>query len=71
MNTTKLLGSTSRIEIPFISVQIGDYSFGVLNRTDTSDHYEYLKDLYPNFVHSLIVNKVNGAINTYTLELKY
>lgn len=69
---TKLLGATSRIETPFISVQIGDYTFGVFNKSVSSEHYiTYQKELYPNFVHSLDIIKVNGAVNTYTLSLKY
>ena len=69
---TKLLGATSRIETPFISVQIGDYTFGVFNKSVSSEHYvTYQKELYPNFVHSLNIVKVNGAVNTYTLSLKY
>ena len=69
---TKLLGATSRIETPFISVQIGDYTFGVFNKSVTSESYvTYQRELYPNFVHSLNIVKVNGAVNTYTLGLKY
>ena len=69
---TKLLGSTSRVETPFISVQIGDYVFGVLDKAHLSDNYTHrLRDIYPNFVHSLNIVKVNGAVNTYTLSLKY
>lgn len=69
---TKLLGATSRIETPFISVQIGDYTFGVFNKSISSENYiTYQRELYPNFVHSLNIVKVNGAVNTYTLSLKY
>ena len=70
--STKLLGSTSRVETPFIAVQIGNYHFGVFNKEITSEAYvTYQKYLYPNFVHSLNITKVNGAVNTYTLSLKY
>ena len=69
---TKLLGATSRIETPFISVQIGEYTFGVFNKSISSENYiTYQRELYPNFVHSLNIVKVNGAVNTYTLSLKY
>ena len=69
---TKLLGATSRIETPFISVQIGEYTFGVFNKSVSSENYiTYQRELYPNFVHSLNIVKVNGAVNTYTLSLKY
>lgn len=36
---TKLLGATSRIETPFISVQIGEYTFGVFNKSISSENY--------------------------------
>lgn len=72
MAITKLLGSTSRIETPFISAQIGDYHFGVFNKQiDNSAYISHQKFLYPNFVESLNIQKVNGAVNTYTLVLRY
>lgn len=69
---TKLLGNTSRVETPFIAVQIGDYHFGIFTKVSgTKEFAGYQKYLYPNFVHSLNIVKVNGAVNTYTLSLKY
>lgn len=67
-----LLGGTSRIEAPFISVKIGNYNFGVFNKENGNGVYiANQKFMYPNYVHSLDVVKVNGAVNTYTLTLKY
>ena len=68
----KLLGTTSRIETPFISVKIGDFNFGVFNKVHgTKEYVGYQKYLYPNYVTSLNIVKLNGSINTYTLVLRY
>ena len=68
----KLLGSSSRVETPFIAVSIGKFNFGVFNKEIGSGAFTgYTKYLYPNYVHSLNINKVNGAVNTYTLSMKY
>lgn len=68
----KLLGNTSRVETPFIAAQIGNFHFGVFNKEAGSGVFTgYQKYLYPNFVKSLNINKVNGAINNYTLVLQY
>lgn len=68
----KLLGGTAKIQTPFISVQIGDYHFGVLSKDIASDKYVTAqKHLYPNFIQSLEIDKVNGAVNTYTLNMRY
>lgn len=68
----KLLGTTSRIETPFISVKIGDFNFGVFNKVQgTKEYVGYQKYLYPNYVTSLNIVKINGAVNTYTLQLVY
>lgn len=69
---TKLLGNTSRVEAPFIAVQIGNFHFGVFNEEKGTGIFTgYQKYLYPNFIDSLTINKVNGAMNTYTLQMKY
>jgi hypothetical protein len=68
----KLLGNTSRIETPFISVTIGKYTFGVFNKESGSEiHTSAVKYTYPNYMQSLNIVKVNGSVNTYTLVMKY
>ena len=68
----KLLGTTSRIETPFIAVSIGNFNFGVFNKENGSGQYVgYQKYLYPNYVQSLNIIKTNGSVNTYTLTMKY
>lgn len=76
MAGVNLLGTTSRVETPFIKVTIGTHTFGVFSKkvtkeVDSSGVLRYNKIQYPNYVQSLEVKKVNGQVNTYMLELKY
>lgn len=77
MANVSLLGSLSRIEVPFIKVTIGNYVFGIYQKTsqtvkDTDGvFYETAKITYPNYLQSLTVQKINGQVNEYTLSLIY
>ena len=75
MAKTSLLGSTTRVETPYVKVKIGDYTFGVFDKKERAkvDDDFYLKaDIkFPNYVKSLGVEKINGKVNTYTLQLEY
>ena len=71
-----LISSSTRVEVPYVAVKIGQYSFGVYNRTKSSvevngRYYSAIKVNYPNYIQSLQVQKVNGTLNTYTLNLDY
>lgn len=71
-----LISTTSRVEVPYISVQIGEYSFGLYNRRKENillngKYYQAIKVQYPNYLKSLSVQKVNGKLNTYTLKMDY
>lgn len=59
-----LLTGASLVQAPFIVVEIAGISFG-----------KYIRDkgqvVYPNYLQSLQVQKVNGALNTYTISLVY
>ena len=68
MSNLNLLGSTSRVETPFIKVVIGGQVFGVYEnkKVDAATRVNY-----PNYVQSLNVTKINGQVNTYKLVLKY
>jgi hypothetical protein len=75
-NNLSLLSSTTRVECPFIKVTIGDYTFGVYSKStsvgyDAQGAYKLNKIRYPNYVQSLSITKVNGAVNKYTLTLEY
>lgn len=71
-----LLGSTSRIECPFITVTFGDFTFGVYRRSkanekDANGFYSSVKTVYPNYIQSLEIVKINGQVNQYTLNIAY
>lgn len=71
-----ILSGTSRVEVPFIVVQIGDYTFGMYDKTKVNleregKYYAAIKITYPNYMESLQIAKVNGNLNSYTLTLVY
>ena len=73
----KLVQPPTRVEAPFITVVIAGYAFGkysrkvekVVSPVDgfTKRYIEY----FPNFVTSVDVTKVNGTVNTYSINLVY
>lgn len=71
-----LLSNSTRVETPFIKVTIGDYTFGAYDRTsklesDGNGSYILNQVKYPNYVQRLRIQKINGTVNKYTLELAY
>jgi len=75
-NAASLLSSTYRVEIPYIRVQIGDYSFGgydkqYLNETTEQGFYKKANIQYPNYIQSLNITKINGKVNQYELVFIY
>ena len=72
-----LLSSGARVQVPWIKVTIGNYTFGVYSRVgvekkNDSDFYQSTYHVqYPNFVQSLDITKINGQVNQYTLSLSY
>ena len=76
MPNLDLLGINTRVAVPFIVVKIGDYSFGLYNRTKTGveingRYYAAIKTTYPNYMKELQITKVNGTLNTYVLKMVY
>jgi hypothetical protein len=76
MANISLLGNTSRIETPFVKITIGNYTFGVFQKIkgmekDETGFYEAVKIIYPNYIKSLQITKINGEVNTYTLNISY
>jgi len=76
MANISLLGGTTRIEVPFIKITIGDYTFGVYNKESAvvqgnNGFYKQASIKYPNYVQSLDIVKINGQVNKYTLNLIY
>lgn len=74
---TNILTSTSRVEVPYIWVIMGGYAFGTYSKSsaqviDASGRYvKQFTATYPNFVQSLVVDKVGGSLNNYSLSLVY
>ena len=72
-----LLNNTNRVAVPFVKVQIGDYTFGIFNsqtsnlQIDSKGLYKLLKIKYPNYIQNLNIIKINGQVNTYTLNIVY
>lgn len=72
-----LLSPAARVQVPWIKVTIGSYTFGVyskqkITKTDNeSFYYTKFNVQYPNYVQSLDITKINGQVNQYTLALTY
>ena len=71
-----LLSNSTRVETPFVKVTIGDYTFGAYDKTSTLEadgngSYILNKVQYPNYIQRLRIQKINGTVNRYTLDLSY
>ena len=68
----QLASGQNTVESPFIILTIGDFTFGKSLKTgDSSRLSSTYKITYPNFMKSMSVVKVNGAINQYSINLEY
>lgn len=73
----KLLSSQARIQVPWVKVTIGDYTFGIFDEKtkswgkDQAGFYQPFQIQFPNYIQSLQVEKINGQVNKYTLIIKY
>ena len=66
-----LVSTQNHVEAPFIIIRIGEYTFGHCEKSYKSKLQTHFKITYPNYMESLNVTKINGAINTYVLNMKY
>ena len=74
-----LLSTQSRVQVPWVKVTIGDYTFGVYDRQSRALVSDNAKKIYteafgvqyPNYINNLKITKVNGQINKYTLGITY
>lgn len=72
-----LLSSQARVQVPWVKVTIGDYTFGIFDdKTKTwgkniKDFYTSYSVQYPQYIKSLNVLKINGQVNKYTLNIEY
>lgn len=69
---SQLVSGQNLVQSPFIIVQIGKYTFGSCEKGSIGSRFNtILKVTYPNFMKSIQITKVNGAINTYTINMVY
>ena len=67
-----LLSSAARVQAPWVKAKIGDYTFGVYDRKEANaSGTKIAKIQYPNYITSLTIDKVNGQVNQYSLQLTY
>ena len=72
-----LLSSQARVQVPWVKVTIGDYTFGIFDDKTKSwgksqaGFYQSFSVQYPQYIQSLEVIKINGQVNRYTLQIKY
>jgi len=80
MNESKyksLLSSQARVQVPWIKVTIGEYTFGIFDdqtklwSNSADGFYDRYEVQYPQYMHSLNIIKINGQVNTYRLEIYY
>lgn len=65
----KLLSYGSLVETPMIVVRIGEYTFGRYSRNGSYPNSPRVT--FPNFMQSINITKINGAVNTYTISMVY
>lgn len=68
---SSLVSTQNHVESPFIIVKIGDYTFGHCEKSQKGKLKEHFSVTYPNYMNSLNITKINGAINTYVLTMTY
>ena len=72
-----LLSSQARIQVPWVKVTIGDYTFGVFDEKtkswgkDNAGFFQPFQIQYPQYIKQLEVVKINGQVNKYTLNIDY
>lgn len=69
MYSINLLSDKNVVEVPFVKVDIGEYTFGIYQRNRISSGG--VRITYPNYINGLTINKINGTVNTYTLNMTY
>ena len=69
--STILTSIPTLVESPFIIATIGGCTFGSYSGKGSLGNGNTLNATYPNFMKSVSITKVNGTVNTYTLNLNY
>lgn len=71
MSQSALISTQNHVETPFIIVEIGKYTFGHCSKNHQANMRSAFNLTYPNYMESLNITKINGAINTYVLTMTY
>jgi hypothetical protein len=67
-----LISTENFVEAPFIIVKMGEYTFGsYTGKVENRVLGSAAKVTYPNCMKGLTVVKINGQVNTYTLQMTY
>lgn len=68
-----LLSDQSRIQVPWVKVVIGTYTFGIFDgKTKGGSGVGGTYNVkYPNYIQDLTVTKINGQVNKYALNIIY
>ncbi len=73
-----LLSSQARIQVPWVKVTLGTYTFGIFDsktkaqgEKNQNGFYSTYQVKYPNYIQSLTVTKINGQVNQYVLNIVY
>lgn len=73
-----LLSSQARVQVPWVKVTLGTYTFGIFDsktkakgEKDQNGFYSTYQVRYPNYIQSLQVTKINGQVNQYVLNIIY
>jgi hypothetical protein len=73
-----LLSSQARVQVPWVKVTLGTYTFGIFDsktkakgEKDKNGFYSTYQVKYPNYIDSLTVTKINGQVNQYVLNIIY
>lgn len=69
--STSLTSIPTLVESPFIVVTIGGETFGSYSAEGNSASGALLNVKYPNYMKSVNIVKVNGTVNTYTINMTY
>lgn len=63
-----LLSYPAYVESPFIELKIGEYTFGTYSKESAGN---IRKVQYPNYLTRINIVKINGAVNTYSINMEY
>lgn len=68
----QLLSTETLVESPFIILTIKNYTFGTYTKSGELNKFgQQMKVTYPNYMESLNLVTVNGAVNQYVIRMVY